>query len=281
MLVLKGLGLNALLYGETCIRASNDIDLFINKTDLLKAHHCLSELGFQLSIPLTIHQLTHELQFLTDAMNEMSYIHHDYHFRIDLHWQLTMLPMISYQPLLDPNKQTTVKFHQNTIPILEHHHHFLYLCVHAALHRWHRLHWLVDLAVFYQKIPLHWPRLLALAQQYHAIRPLLEAKQLLQDEFQLNINTTIPCTRMDQWACYWHLRSARRLWHHLFKIRYIDYFYMVFLFPSLSHKKRFLLNLILIGQLSLRQLAQYPQRSTKQLIWCSLLQEFILLKREQ
>ena len=62
--VLKGIGLNAQLYGESCFRTSGDIDLLIHENDLIKTHDVLIAAGLELSYPLTPQQIIEKFSFL-------------------------------------------------------------------------------------------------------------------------------------------------------------------------------------------------------------------------
>ena len=64
---------------------------------------------------------------------------------------------------------------------------FVFLCVHAAGHLWARLKWLIDLAVFYQKHPLDWTKVIYFTKKHHANLALLETKILLKDWFYISL----------------------------------------------------------------------------------------------
>lgn len=268
--VLKGLPLNAQLYGKTCVRTSNDIDLLVHTNHLIAAHHCLIQAGFQLKFALTPQQLTENFPFLLQAAKDLTYKHPSKTFRVELHFRYTSITGIHFEPLQKNHLIFFPLTHHVSIPVLEHHINFLYLCVHAAAHKWQRLQWLVDIAVFYQKCPLNWPQLITLAQQYKAIRPLLEASILLQKEFKL-IFPPIPYLKIDRLCVIFRLRYITKyLWYKPYKKPYKWLFYDMFLCSSLNKAWRYLVETTLGINGSAEQLVHHPRRSSQKLFWVSL-----------
>lgn len=274
-IVLKGIPLNAKLYQNKALRVSNDIDLLIKEHDLLAVHHVLLAAGFNLKFELTLEQLLSNPD-LMHVIKDISYVHPAKNFRIELHWHTAEMSTMNLGPFPAQHtiKQTLTS--EKSVTILDNENNFLYLCIHAAFHNWQRLQWLIDIIVFYQKIPLDWNRLIQLAQQYNAIRPLLEAKQLLLDKFTIAL-PPIPHKLNDIWAIKFRLRHARKLWQ-IHKLKpYIEVAYLCLLSPSVIGKWQYILGLLFKGNHCLQKLALQPQCSKKKLIFLNLYKKARLL----
>ena len=276
--VLKGIPLNALLYQDTCFRVSGDIDILIHQDDLLAAHDCLIAAGFQLQWALSLQQLLNNASFLHHTLKDLIYKHPAWDFPLELHWHATQRAIAHFKPLKVSHLTDCLVTPKQSIPILEPNRHFLYLCTHAAGHQWQRLQWLVDIAIFYQKIPLDWPVLITLAQEYRATRPLLEACYLLLREYQLRC-PTVPHTKRDLIRMRLRLWYAKKLWQNPFPNNYVVVLFNLLLCDSLKDKWRYGINLILMGPRSLLQLLHDPTRSQRKLIVVSVLHK--LFKREK
>ena len=278
--VLKGIGLNAQLYGESCFRTSGDIDLLIHENDLIKTHDVLIAAGLELSYPLTPQQIIEKFSFLLRSIKDFTYNHPDWNFRLELHLRHTLTATSSFKPLQKNHLLFCQPAQDQSIPILEHPTNFLYLCAHAAVHKWQRLQWLVDIAIFYQKYPLDWPKLIDLAHQSHTIRPLLETALLLQEEFQL-VLPAVPHSKLDLLCVTIRLRYTRKLWQKpcIYENIYLNFFYDLFLYSSFKKKWHYLCNLMPEITRSAEQLAHHPHRSESNLFWTSLYYRIILLKK--
>lgn len=274
--VLKGLPLNAQLYGESCFRTSNDIDILIHEKDLLAAHQCFINLGFELQYPIPPQQIIKHSPFLFELQKDFVYTHPLRSFRIELHWQLTDLPDLHFEPL---NKNHII-YHelskQRPIPVLAHSIQFLYLCTHAALHAWQRMQWLIDIAVYYQKIPLDWSEVILLAHKYSVIRPLLEAAYLLKAEYRILL-PDIPHSQRDDLSTRFRLRYTQKLWQNPVLRKYLGVFYATFLYARLGSIGRHITALILKAPGSMQQLMREPRCSRLKLMGCSL---YVKLRKE-
>ena len=164
---------------------------------------------------------------------------------------MSYLPELTIKSVSPPVK---VMIEHKPIPVLAHEENFVYLCLHAAHHVWQRLIWLTDIAKFYQKIPLAWPRVLEIAQQHFCIRPLLEAKALLQEKFAITL-PAIPHDCCDKIAVKFRLQHARYSWSPAYKRHpYTVVCYLMFIPPKLTQKYRLFVGLLLKSEDRLRNL---------------------------
>ena len=262
--VLKGILLNSQLYGTSNLRLSNDIDLLIHEKDLLTAHSSLLKAGFDLKFELLPEQLINTT-YLMQTIKDLTYTHPSWNFRIELHWQTSDMSTLCMQPLLHNHIVSHALSAEKSVHILDNENNFLYLCIHGAVHNWQRLPWVIDIAIFSQRIPLDWTRLMLLAQQYNAVRPLLEATMLLQHEFNILL-PDIPHTTRDVACAIFRLQHARKLWRHHRLKTYTDTFYRSFLCASFNGKMQHLVGLLLKGSMGLQELVYDPGCSKRKLI---------------
>ena len=182
--VLKGLPLNQQLYGDQAVRRSADIDILIDQTHLLLANTCLNKIGFYSgknrhgvsnieffqALPARYQKYLKDLPYWDKAKA----IHLELHFKAR---DAEVSKMLTERAL------TTMRIKGHAVQVMRAEENFLFLCWHGSKHHWMRLQWLIDLGIFYQKIPLDWDLLWSLAKKQDGMRAVLEAKQLLQKEF--------------------------------------------------------------------------------------------------
>ncbi len=104
-----------------------------------------------------------------------------------MHWKTHEVESILSHPTFNWDSVVAhVPFHRRSVPVLEHYHNCLYLCLHAAKHNWSRLRWLLDIALYSQKTNLDWDKLVTLAQRYQLKSVVVEASVLCHQLFGLS-----------------------------------------------------------------------------------------------
>ncbi len=181
---LKGVMLNDLLYTNSCRRNIRDIDLLVSPDLIEKAKACLSANGFEFKVQLS---------------EEYCFIHTEHGIYLEVHTDLILMKGLSDQLQQYPSH------------ILDADTHFVYLCAHAAKHNWQNLQWLIDIGMFYQKIPLNWTRVSEIGQHYHIRRSVLEGLCLIQEWFDLK-TPAFPSTFADRLAISFRLWFAHYNW---------------------------------------------------------------------
>lgn len=142
-LVLKGIPLSCLLYGNPARRGCGDIDLLVAPTDFAAAAQLLRGHGYTLldGMPTLTGDPRQDYPVRDLGLRRNGIL-------IELHQRLTgnshRLPL-SFDELYD--QRATVMVADTPIPILGPAHLGLYLFVHGASHGWERLSWLADLAM--------------------------------------------------------------------------------------------------------------------------------------
>lgn len=210
--VLKGLLLNQQLYGDQCKRRSKDIDILVAKKDFNKANDSLIKQGFDsVSIQgtLTFEEFNQLPQRYQSLIKDLTYADASQRVYIELHYNSCLSGMDN---ILDGQiAPASVNLMGQSIKVLNPEDNFLYLCEHAAKHRWQRLQWLVDIAVLCRKSDLNWEYICKLAKARGRLRSVLAAKKLLAGWFKIAL-PVLPVTYLDQLAVMLHLKMARRLW---------------------------------------------------------------------
>ncbi|MCD6046680.1 MAG: hypothetical protein K0S08_327 [Gammaproteobacteria bacterium] len=206
---LKGPALNDLLYGNHCLRQSNDLDILITPQDALKTHAILKSLNYQVAGQQFEKGLIQYPEQFPKHVKDIAYLSPE-KILLELHYRSNMIKEVGVQ-FSSKHEIKKLNMMDQTIHILSAEENLLYLCLHGAKHHWARLQWLIDLASFVQKIPLNWDKVLKLACETHCLRPLLEVKILLKNHFNLalpNFNTSW----QDRLAVYQHLKYVKARW---------------------------------------------------------------------
>jgi hypothetical protein len=177
--VIKGLPLAQLLYGDVTLRPSHDVDLLVWPDNLAVAGLILEKQGYRRiypKMPLT----SRLMRFLIKKDHHFSYCHEQTGLLLELHWRLDHCGV--ELPLPEQKNLTTVKLAGKEMPVLAAEEEFLSLVLHGAGHSWFRLRWLCDIGKFLEQ-ELNWEKLIGLATQFgvitHLNQALLLADQLL------------------------------------------------------------------------------------------------------
>ena len=163
-LVLKGLPLSCILYGNLGTRFSRDIDILIRNVDVARVHEELLAMGYERIIP--------RAEFSDASSRYYDRFYKDFIYRnnstgvtLELHWRLTENPYLLSTDKFDPFQHCTVcQVSGIGMPVMEAEYNALYIIVHAAKSHWARLSWLSDVAGLMQQ-PLDWCRIHDLARE--------------------------------------------------------------------------------------------------------------------
>lgn len=273
--ILKGIPLEIQLHSNPATRISSDIDILIDQKHLIATHHILKKMGYQLKSVINEQQLIQCFHFIIEVGKDLTYLHPEKAMCIELHWKQTIMSAHGL-----PALSSLALSPQHSLSILAPEENFVYLCQHAAQHYWERKQWLIDIALFYQKYPLDWERIIEIAQKKHGIRPLLEAANLLENEFSIEINP-IKSQLSDQIAIKFRLLVTKALWRTNRKLPHpLLVILNMFLYRSLLNKYRYLSNLLLHREKSMSQLKKHPNRSKIMLFIFSFFQKSCRTEKE-
>ena len=180
--ILKGVPLAFRLYGDIAKRFNHDIDIVVTRQDLSKSVNVLSANGF----------FANDYDGLSDIQKEHFFkANKDISFRnasgqlIEMHLRLTG------QPLSYTDNYLTALFNDNwteQLKSLE----CLYLCWHSADGLFHRIKWLVDVAILFQSMSSsEQEATIALAMDHNAMRMLSVPLVLTNKLFGTELPTQI------------------------------------------------------------------------------------------
>jgi len=233
--ILKGFPLNFLIYDTRPLRFSKDIDIWVHPHSRQEAHDILVSLGYRYTPQLTfwISRICKDFTYRTSESE------------IELHQFPVLNPEIGCRWL---DTVRLIDIHHVTYPILGIEEQWVYLCFHAAKHHWNRLHWLVDLALLFQKTEINWDKVVAIGIENHAIRPLNETAILLKEFFNIHLPCTLPLSVTDRISASARLGLLRLFFYRVSnkKKLYRSLFFMVSwtLYTGLRDKRDYILVLV-------------------------------------
>jgi hypothetical protein len=175
----KGPALAAALYGNLSLRQIADLDIFIDRRDVLSVLKLLGERGYVLEErfrAMPEEQLYCQHKDL-DLAHPVSGAH------LELHWSVcepTFDERMSSTPLWAA--RSTTKLLDRLVPFPAAEDLLLLLALHGARHRWECLKWVCDIAVLLRAFPeFDWNYALKKAQNLSRRRMLLLAVSLAQE----------------------------------------------------------------------------------------------------
>jgi hypothetical protein len=143
-MIVKGVPLAILAYGEPGMKESADIDLLVTPETASEARRLLIEHGYEVSLDkLTSQQFERHVQHTTEA----GFFNARVGVKVDLHWRLVANDKLLRGVTADGPAQY-VALPGGSLRTLSNDALFAYLCLHGALHNWGRLKWLADLGAF-------------------------------------------------------------------------------------------------------------------------------------
>lgn len=177
MIPLKGVLLSHLLYGNSAMRDSLDIDILVKPEDVDRSDILLKSEGYQCEYPgveLTQQQKTH----LQHHIHHYEYKHVEYGFNLELHCRSFLWTVEQTEELWKNNQVTDL--HGSQFINLSDNSLLLYLCEHGARHNWFRLKWLSDVAMLFSRERQdNWSSIIELAGRLDLTRVLALSAQLV------------------------------------------------------------------------------------------------------
>jgi hypothetical protein len=152
LLVVKGPVLAQLAYADAGIRTYCDLDLLVNRRDILRAFALLQRHGHVANGHIAKAIASGFFQAV-----ESNFTHPMTGVNVDLHWDLSP----DYYPFGPTTSELwaraiTIPFGGVTVRTLSHEDHLLYLMVHNARHGWASLSQVCDVAGFISRVALNW-----------------------------------------------------------------------------------------------------------------------------
>jgi hypothetical protein len=182
VIVVKGASLAVMAYGDASMRTYSDIDLLVDRSDLVRARDFLTSNGYspyyELADEQRLIRAQHALE-LSDSRN-----------KVELHWALLSRHLrldIESEELM--GEAVRVDIAGSRIAALAPHHLMLFLCAHGAKHQWMNLRWICDVAQLSDRLSDdEMSATLELAEKTHARRILAFGLRTARDV----LGATIP-----------------------------------------------------------------------------------------
>jgi len=144
-LIIKGVAVGIIAYGDACMKESWDIDLLTSPECVSEAHALLERLGYELYLPARM--TTKQFRRLTGYTKDAGFRSVATGMTVELHWRTMENGQLLTDVSVHGPSQIVVAagaqlrtFDDETL--------FAYLCVHGTKHAWARLKWLADLGAF-------------------------------------------------------------------------------------------------------------------------------------
>lgn len=170
-LSMRGLILGHLLYGDSCLRDSKDLDLLVNAQQYKAAESVLIDLGYE-----------HEAEIEDNAYNQQLF-NPEQGIQIELHWAADspFMPVrIDWRTIWE--RAELYRFGDIVIRAFSDLDLLMMLSFHGAKHRWSRLKWLSDVAEFIRLRPnLDWEQALQTARALRIERIFLVTLAMSHD----------------------------------------------------------------------------------------------------
>lgn len=193
-LAYKGPVLALSLYGDLALREYEDLDILVDRDQLLEAKGLLEADGYEPDYPLEPHL---ERAFLgAHAQFHRALVHRETGLLVELHWRSDAdFPVESTadptwwasRPMQRLLGRDVRGFSRDEL--------LLVLCLHATRHQGYRLAWLAEIAELIRQGPLDWPWITTTTARLSCTRrvgvSLLLARRLLGAELPVSVQRTL------------------------------------------------------------------------------------------
>lgn len=147
----KGPVLATALYQNIGLRFFSDLDILVQKQDVLTAKQLLIERGY---LPKRQLSASEEIAYLnSDSEHTYDFVHPDKRVMIELHWRIAPHYLSTIEPDHLWADLQPCAFNGMMVPNLSLEQWLPILCVHASRHCWERLIWLCDIAELLHRCP--------------------------------------------------------------------------------------------------------------------------------
>lgn len=180
----KGPLLAIKIYGNLTLRQFGDIDILIDKNDVLKSKKVLLDNGY---IPLF--NFDNSTDILLKYYRDYVFINKSNNIVVELHWKFSPLDFSfsrGFSELFEMTEELTLN--GNKILNLENESLILILSIHNAHHYWNRLNWICDLSELIESTnKINWNKIIVKSKEIGANRILLINVFLINELFGLKL----------------------------------------------------------------------------------------------
>lgn len=255
IVVLKGAPLSWHLYGDIAARTYGDIDILVGPDKLEQSIAILGKEGYCRiskydSYDLTPRQLLIYLRH-HEHNSHFEYWNSEKRVMLEIHWKLSKYNNVL--PFPADGNINTISVAGNHVPVLSDEESLLYLVLHGAGHKWHRLCWLVDINKFIQQEHIDWASLERRAEKYgmrvFLHHTLILVSQLFEVDLPPGLERSVArdksarrMTALALQSCI--LDNGNRAWSSGLFSFFANIFYYLFMSRGLKSKFNYIFKLI-------------------------------------
>ena len=179
---LKGPVLSQILYGDVTVRDFSDIDILVDKKDIIKTREFLISRDYVPQFDLINDQQDY---YINSHYYYLNFFRTDHKVIVDLHWA-TSDSNYSFSRGMEyySRKLENIDFFNKQISVLRKEDLLLLLCIHGCKHQWVELKWVCDIA------------------------ELVESKDDMDFKYLIEESRALNCTKMFHFA----LQSANQIY---------------------------------------------------------------------
>jgi hypothetical protein len=188
VVLLKGVPVSLLAYGNLALRQSKDIDFLVSPEHAAGAAAVIECAGYVRIRPSAEWQ-GKALAGWQRHQKHFEYLHRATGVQLELHWRIFLNPRFLDVQFSSEKFQEVAVSSNCSLPAFRNEELLLYLCLHGSVHAWFRLKWLADVNALLQKGGSGAASsLLALAERHDVRQPVAAGLELCRQIFQ----TVIP-----------------------------------------------------------------------------------------
>jgi hypothetical protein len=203
VLFVKGATLAVLAFGNLGLRSGQDIDLLVPYETLPAATALILGAGYRRFDPPPNISDAH-LRLVMPLRKDLGFVHQATGLRIELHWRLFLNPHAMAEASIMAPSRVVPLTRAEGLRTLGEEDLFVYLCMHGALHWWHRLKWLADVNALLASAPENGVERLVRAAKARgagraAAQALLLCRKLLLTPLPASVTATLEKSATVRW----------------------------------------------------------------------------------
>ncbi len=176
----KGPVLAASVYGDVSLRSFGDLDILVNKLDILPAKDLLLAEGYHERTPITSGQAESRLR--SKNQKDFALVGREGFVSLELHWEVASLVLFPLETAQIWGRLESLSLGDISVLNLHPEDLLLILCVHGAKHSFKRLEWVSDIAELVAARPgIRWKETVEGATELHVRKMLFLGLLIARD----------------------------------------------------------------------------------------------------
>jgi hypothetical protein len=203
VLFVKGATLAVLAFGDIGRRASEDIDLLIAYETLPAATALMLCAGYRRFNPPPS-MSDSQLRLMMPLRKDFAFVHEATGIRVELHWRLFLNRFAMAESSMMATSRIVSLVGVEALRTLGDEDLFSYLCMHGAIHWWHRVKWIADINAMLTSIPEDGVKRLVDAAGARGVgraaaQALILCRTLLQTSLPTSLTATLDKSVKTRW----------------------------------------------------------------------------------